>query len=376
MQFVFLRFGQFVRSAGFRLWLAGGVELPEMKRSFLYTSVLTGSDHRQRHCQSWVLQAGVAKLLMLRSTGIGLKDNLLTRICHFICPHSWHRKAQLRHVERSLTSIVERFLKILTVGSTGELWERERERGKHVTNRGRRWGEANWSSQNSCFAPFLCLPGACYFKLPEPPRERALWRFALNNQVWQGERVSLQEIVQLPQNLDGSPLTLTALILWTAFLCLAVRVFGWEPGFAKGCGRMHWREWIVECHRPLTEHNWNRMTKIQRIRIGALLILGTYQPIMSRLLSCCVMKASVGSCRRHFRCPFGLAWRISLDEAFWLVQARRVWRIKTVKSLENWRACPLARIVFREADWAAKQCKRYVATKDYGSPGHDRVLLA
>ena len=30
--------------------------------------------------------------------------------------------------------------------------------------------------------PFL-VPGACYFKLPEPPRERALWRFALNNQV-------------------------------------------------------------------------------------------------------------------------------------------------------------------------------------------------
>ena len=64
VQFVFLRFGQFVRSAGFRLWLAG-VELPEMKRRFLSTNVLTDSDHRQRHCQSRVLQAAVAKLLML-----------------------------------------------------------------------------------------------------------------------------------------------------------------------------------------------------------------------------------------------------------------------------------------------------------------------
>ena len=64
---------------------------------------------------------------MLWTLGIGLWDDPLTGFCQFVCPHSWHRKAQLRHVERTLTSIVERFLKILTVGSTGELWERERE---------------------------------------------------------------------------------------------------------------------------------------------------------------------------------------------------------------------------------------------------------
>ena len=40
----------------------------------------------------------------------------------------------------------------------------------------------------------------------------------------------------------------------------------------------------------------------------------------------------------------------------------------------NRRAARAARMACREADWEAKQCRRYVATKDYGSPGHDRVL--